>query len=67
MVSHATMRECGGPPATGLVCLVPDGGRVRDLVFQPTEGYDPISWTGEVREPSPVKPGRARPGVRGRG
>ena len=32
-----------------------------DLVFQPTEGYDPISWTGEVEEPSPVKPsGRGR-------
>ena len=24
-----------------LVYLVPGGGRVRDLVFEPTEGYDP--------------------------
>lgn len=43
-----------------LVYLVPDGGRVRDLVFEPTEGYDPISWTGEVREPDPVEAGRGR-------
>jgi hypothetical protein len=41
-----------------LVYLVPDGGRVRDLVFEPTEGYDPISWTGEVQEPSQGRPGR---------
>ena len=34
-----------------LVYLVPHGGRVRDLVFQPTEAYDPITWSGEVRAP----------------
>ena len=34
-----------------LVYLVPDRGRVRDLVFEPTEGYDPISWTGDVTAP----------------
>lgn len=34
-----------------LVYLVPGGGRVRDLVFEPTEGYDPITWTGDVLEP----------------
>jgi hypothetical protein len=34
-----------------LVYLVPDGARVRDLVFEPTEGYDPITWSGEVQEP----------------
>ena len=47
--------EPGDEAGMCLVYLVPDGGRVRDLVFQPTEGYDPISWIGEVREPSPVK------------
>ena len=52
--------EPGDETGMCLVYLVPDGGRVRDLVFQPTEGYDPISWIGEVREPSPVKPGRGR-------
>ncbi|GAA1434470.1 hypothetical protein GCM10009641_27880 [Mycobacterium cookii] len=31
-----------------LVYLVPDRGRIRDLVFEPTEGYDPIVWTGDV-------------------
>ena len=35
-----------------LVYLVPDRGRIRDLVFEPTEGYDPIVWTGEVEEQS---------------
>ena len=34
-----------------LVYLVPDGARIRDLVFEPTEGYDPITWTGEVTRP----------------
>lgn len=43
--------EPGDETEMCLVYLVPDGGRVRDLVFEPTEGYDPITWTGEVREP----------------
>jgi hypothetical protein len=34
-----------------LVYLVPDGARIRDMVFEPTEGYDPITWSGEVQEP----------------
>jgi hypothetical protein len=34
-----------------LVYLVPDRGRVRDLVFEPTEGYDPITWSGTVEKP----------------
>ena len=34
-----------------LVYLAPDGARVRDLVFEPTEGYDPITWRGEVQQP----------------
>jgi hypothetical protein len=50
----------GDDTAMCLVYLVPDGGRVRDLVFQPTEGYDPISWTGQVREPRQARPGRRR-------
>lgn len=48
-----------------LVYLVPDGGRVRDLVFEPIEGYDPITWSGDVEEPvRPRKDGRKK---RGRG
>ena len=34
-----------------LVYLVPDGARIKDLVFEPTEGYDPITWSGDVQEP----------------
>lgn len=41
----------GAEVAMCLVYLVPDGGRVRDLVFEPTEGYDPITWTGDVARP----------------
>ncbi|MBD3925622.1 hypothetical protein IEZ26_13380 [Nocardioides cavernae] len=52
--------EPGDETGMCLVYLVPDGGRVRDLVFQPTEGYDPISWTGKVQEPSTAEPGRER-------
>ena len=44
--------EPGDEAEMCLVYLVPAGGRVRDLVFEPTEGYDPISWTGRVREPA---------------
>ena len=40
-----------------LVYLVPDGARIRDLVFEPTEGYDPITWSGEVQEPRKRKRG----------
>ena len=39
-----------------LVYLVPGGARIEDMVFEPTEGFDPISWTGEV-----VKPEKPRP------
>ncbi len=34
-----------------LVYLVPEGARIDDLVFEPTEGYDPIVWTGDVTTP----------------
>ena len=46
-----------------LVYLVPDGARIRDLVFEPTEGYDPITWSGEVEPEQPRA--RRRPGKRG--
>lgn len=42
-----------------LVYLAPDGARIRDMVFEPTEGYDPIVWTGDVTGPPKV---RSRPG-----
>ena len=43
-----------------LVYLAPDGARVEDVVFEPTEGYDPISWTGEVGRPGKADPDRPR-------
>jgi hypothetical protein len=47
-----------GPDDSADLCLVylaPDGARVQDMVFEPTEGYDPIVWTGEVAEPATKK------------
>ena len=44
--------EPGAAAEMCLVYLVPDGGRIQDMVFEPTEGYDPITWTGEVEEPA---------------
>lgn len=56
--------ETGAETEMCLVYLVPDGGRARDLVFEPTEGYDPITWAGDVEEPVRPRPG---PTKRGRG
>ncbi len=39
-----------------LVYLAPDGARIRDLVFQPAEDYDPITWSGEVTRPDRAAP-----------
>lgn len=43
--------EPGAETEMCLVYLVPDGARIQDMVFEPTEGYDPITWTGEVETP----------------
>lgn len=43
-----------------LVYLVPDGARVDDMVFEPTEGYDPIVWTGEVTKAEKPTVGKKR-------
>lgn len=46
------------PGATEKMCLVylaPDGAHIEDLVFEPTEGYDPITWTGDVGAPPKVR------------
>ena len=53
--------EAGAGTEMCLVYLVPDGARIRDLVFEPTEGYDPITWSGDVQEP-PRKTGKKRGG-----
>jgi hypothetical protein len=41
-----------------LVYLVPDGARIKDMVFEPTEGYDPITWTGDVAKPARATTGK---------
>jgi hypothetical protein len=38
-----------------LVYLAPDAARIEDMVFEPTEGYDPITWTGDVTGPPRVR------------
>jgi hypothetical protein len=43
--------EPGAEADLCLVYLAPDGARIRDMVFEPTEGYDPVTWTGDVGEP----------------
>lgn len=43
--------EPGAEAEMCLVYLVPDGAGIQDMVFEPTEGYDPITWTGEVEQP----------------
>jgi hypothetical protein len=47
-----------------LVYLAPDGARIKDMVFQPTEGFDPITWTGDVARPQEP---RKQTGTRKRG
>ena len=51
--------EPGAEAEMCLVYLAPDGARIRDMVFEPTEGFDPITWTGDVTRPA--KPGRKKP------
>ncbi len=44
--------EAGATTEMCLVFLAPGGARIEDMVFEPTEGYDPITWTGEVDPPA---------------
>ena len=43
--------EPGDEAEMCLVYLAPGGARIRDMVFEPTEGYDPVTWTGDVTGP----------------
>ena len=47
--------EAGARAEMCLVYLAPDDARVEDMVFEPTEGYDPITWTGDVSGPPKVR------------
>ena len=56
--------EPGAEADLCLVYLAPDGARIDDMVFEPTEGYDPITWTGDVGK---AKEKRTRKADRNRG
>jgi hypothetical protein len=55
-----------GPGKTVKVCLVylaPNGGDLVAVSFRPTQDYDPITWTGELKSPRPPKkdkPGKGK-------
>ncbi len=59
--------EAGDETEMCLVYLVPDGARMIDMVFEPTEGYDPITWTGDVAKPEKARSGKAGKKKRDRG
>lgn len=46
----------GKESAGCLVYLVPKGGSFEGVSFYPQDGFDPITWTGEVTKPAPRKP-----------
>ena len=48
-----------------LVFLAPKKGDLTAVSFRPTQDYDPITWTGELKEPKPPKPDKpGKPGKR---
>ena len=59
--------EPGAEAEMCLVYLVPDGARIDDLVFEPTEGYDPITWTGDVAKPEKATEPMEKTGKKRRG
>ena len=47
------------PGASAQVCLVflsPRKGDLTAVSFRPTQEFNPITWTGELQSPEPVKP-----------
>lgn len=46
-----------------LVYLVPDRGELTAVSFRPTQEVNPITWTGELKKPLPVK--ADKPGKKG--
>ena len=51
-----------------LVFLAPDKGELTAVSFRPTQEFDPITWTGELRAPKPVKPPKGKgKGGKGKG
>ena len=61
-----------GPGKTVKVCLVylaPNRGDLVAVSFRPTQDYDPITWTGELKSPRPPKKddGKGKDGKGGKG
>jgi hypothetical protein len=54
-----TMHAC-------LVFLSPKKGELTAVSFRPTQEYDPITWTGELQKPKPLKPPKGK-GHKGKG
>jgi hypothetical protein len=45
----------GARLTTCLVFLSPDKGALRGVSYRPSQQYDPISWTGAISAPAPVR------------
>jgi hypothetical protein len=52
----------GASLTTCLVYLAPDKGALEAVSYRPSQQYDPITWTGTVRPPPPLK----KPAKKGR-
>jgi hypothetical protein len=50
-----------------LVFLSPKNGDLTAVSFRPTQDYDPITWTGEIKKPRPPKPDKRKGGKGGKG
>ena len=48
-----------------LVFLAPKKGDLTAVSFRPTQDFDPITWTGELKEPKPPKPEKPVKGDQG--
>jgi hypothetical protein len=56
--SPRSFPEKYGPGKTVKVCMVylaPDRGDLMAVSFRPTQDFDPITWTGELKAPKPPK------------
>lgn len=50
-----------------MVYLAPDKGDLVAVSFRPTQEYEPITWTGELKEPRPAKKDKKRKGQANQG
>jgi hypothetical protein len=51
----------GAALTTCLVYLAPDKGALEAVSYRPSQQYDPITWTGPVSKPLPVKKPAKKP------